>query len=159
MYDREDEKNLIDVLKIVLYFANSTSKKLYKTKLNKLLFYSQFLYYKIFKQRLIKDDFIRDYHGPTIPDLDQYLMLFSDLGFIELNATAYGTVIIPKVNINGSEYDERELDILKRILYKFDTYTASDISDYSHKEPLWEEASLKSVINVEEAYRLNDLQV
>ena len=42
------QKNLINISKMVLYFANHTSTKLYQTKLNKLLFYAQFLHFKKF---------------------------------------------------------------------------------------------------------------
>ena len=36
--------NLKTFAKLVLFFANNTKTRLYKTKLNKLLFYTQFLF-------------------------------------------------------------------------------------------------------------------
>lgn len=159
MYDENDEKNIVEVVKLILYFANNTTTKLYKTKLNKLLFYVQFLYYKTFKERLIKDDFICDYHGPTIPDLDYYLNSFEQLGFIELDTTNYGTVIYPKQKLAKDDYTDNERDVLKKVLKTFDKVTATEISDYSHKETLWSNTALKEIISVERANELNDLRI
>lgn len=159
MYDENDKKNTGKVVKIILYFANNTTTKLYKTKLNKLLFYVQFLYYKTFKERLIRDDFICDYHGPTIPDLDYYLNSFDELGFIELHTTNYGTVIYPKIIIAKDDYTDNERDILKKVLKTFDKVTATEISDYSHKETLWFNTNMKEIISVERANELNDLRI
>lgn len=159
MYDSSNKSNLVEVAKLILYFANNTTTKLYKTKLNKLLFYTQFLYYKEFKERLIGDDFICDYHGPTIPDLDQYLYDFCNLGFIELSNTGYGTVIIPKLRISSKDYNKREKYVLEKILKKFDKFTSTEISDYSHKESLWIKTQIKDVINIERVNELNDLQI
>ena len=42
----EEKKSKLNLLKYTLFFANKSKKNLYKTKLNKLLFYTQFIYYK-----------------------------------------------------------------------------------------------------------------
>lgn len=159
MYDENDSKNLVEVVKLILYFANNTTTKLYKTKLNKLLFYVQFLYYKRFKERLIKDDFIRDFHGPTIQDLDDYLNSFEKLGFIELSSTNYGTVIYPMIRIGKEGYTENEKEVLNKVLKKFDKVTSTQISDYSHREKLWFNTEMKEIISIERANELNDLHI
>lgn len=152
----KEKENLYNILKIVVYFAHHSSRKLYKTKLNKLLFYTQFLYYKLYKKRLLADDFICDYYGPVLDDLDQYLQLFSEIGVINIENTQFGNTIESEKLIPLSEYSENELFVLKRVSDQFDSFTSRDISEYSHKEALWEECDYKEVIRLEEADKLNE---
>jgi uncharacterized phage-associated protein len=155
----EDKKldNMFNLAKIILYFANYTGDNLYKTKLQKLLFYTQFLYYKTYSLRLLEDDFICDYYGPVIENLDEYLNIFCQSGFIRLANTNYGTIITPRIVIGKEEYTEEEKEILKRVLKKFDKFTATEISIYSHNEKLWKRGEIKCKIDIERAAELNDL--
>lgn len=145
-----------NLIKYILFFANNTKRDLYKTKLNKLLFYTQFLYYKDNKERLLQDEFICDYHGPTISKLDLYLDDFEKSNFISKKKTEFGNVIIPRVVLKDEEYSAEELKVLYKVLNKFDSYTSARISEYSHKEKLWDEKNIKEVISIERAKELNE---
>lgn len=153
---RDDKKNLLELIKLILYFANNTTTNLYITKLNKLLFYTQFYYYKINNERLIADDFICDYYGPVIPDIDQYLKLFTELGFIKLESTEYGKIVVPKIRIKKDDYEKDEKKVLHKVLNKFDDYTSRQVSNYSHRESLWKDTKIKNIISIERAQELND---
>lgn len=148
--------NLKIFAKLVMYFLNHTNTKLYKTKMNKLLFYTQFLYYKEYKENLLNGIFICDYYGPVLENIDLYLEVLESKNFIELNSTNYGLYIEPKGYLNDKVYTEKELFILKRVLNKFKDYTSYDISEYSHKENLWKDTNLKEIIPLEKAGELND---
>lgn len=149
--------NLIELAKLVLYFANNSTEKLYKTKLQKLLFYTQFLYYKLYNEKLIEDDFINDYFGPAIACLDEYLDSFESAGLIKLCNTNYGITIIPKIVLSKEDYNENEKEVLKRVLKKFDSLTAAEISSYSCEEKIWQEENFQGIIDIERALELHDL--
>lgn len=152
-----ERKNVLNLLKYVLFFANKSTKNLYKTKLNKLLFYTQFMYYKKYKIRLIEDDFISDFYGPAIEKIDEYLDEFQNKKFIEKVQSDFGTVILPEVNLKDDFYKDEELDILYTVLKKFDKFTSAQISEYSHRETLWTETNTKDVIDIERANELHEI--
>lgn len=154
-YTKNKEATL-NLAKSVLFFANNTSEKLYKTKLNKLLFYTQFLYFKIYKEQLLDFSFIKDYHGPAMKQLDEYLDMFSKFKFIMLEKSGYGVVIQPNIILSRECYLPFEIKIMDKVLHKFDKFTAHEISEYSHREPLWKNTILKEKIDISRACELND---
>lgn len=153
----EEKKGKLNLLKYTLFFANKSKKNLYKTKLNKLLFYTQFIYYKKYKIKLLNDDFICDFYGPVIDDIDSYLSEFENKKFIERIHSQFGTIIMPEVALKDDYYEEQELDVLYSVLNKFDKFTSAQISEYSHKESLWSEDCIKEVIDIERAGELQDI--
>ena len=153
----EERKSKLNLLKYILFFANKSKKNLYKTKLNKLLFYTQFIYYKKYKERLLIDDFICDFYGPAIENIDSYLIEFESKKFIRLLHSQFGNIIMPEVVLNDESYEEKELDILYSVLKKFDKFTSAQISEYSHNELLWSEDHIKEVIDIERAEELKNI--
>lgn len=151
------KKDALRFIKIVLFFANNSSQKLYKTKLNKLLFYTQFLYHKKFHEKLLQDEFICDHYGPVLEHLDAYLDILAEINSITLKETDYGTIIVPEIAIDDSAYNVYEMEILANILKAFDHCTARQISQYSHEESLWINTPLKEVIPVKRSYELRDV--
>ncbi len=151
------EEAILQLAKVVLFFANSSSMRLYKTKLNKLLFYTKFLYFKKFQGSLFAGDFICDHYGPVLDDLDLYLDILRKNNIIDTIFTDYGTIVVPKVKLNESVYSSKEMSVLRSVLNKFDSYTSREISDYSHRESLWCNTKIKETINLERAIELNEL--
>lgn len=151
-----DSMDLKEFAKLVIYFANHTKNRLYKTKLNKLLFYTQFLFYKDYEKRLLNKEFICDYYGPVIQDIDSLLDQLEKLGLIEFKTNEYGKYVDTRYKLSEDNYSKEELFILKKVSEKFEDYSSSEISDYSHKESLWKESSLKDIIPLELACDLNE---
>lgn len=145
-----------ELLKIILFFTSNSTNLIYKTKLNKLLFYAQFLYYKKYKKVLINKVFIKDYYGPVVEDLDVSLCQFKKMGVIDVLQTRFGEVIKSPIRLNMSNFEKQELEVLHKVINEFDRYTSREISDYSHEELLWIKARYKDEIKIEEAYLLNE---
>lgn len=150
-------ENLLSISKVVLFFANNSKRKLYKTKLNKLMFYTQFLYYKLYNSKFIDCEFIKDYHGPVLEDMSGILNLLESAKIISLNEDKYGTSINGLVKLSDDAYSDKQLYVLNKVQDKFQDYTAADISEYSHKESLWENTKLKGYIKLNRAQELNEL--
>lgn len=157
MDENKKLNNLLELAKLVLYFANSNTEKLYKAKLQKLLFYTQFLYYKLYGERLIEDDFISDYSGPSIIGLDEYLDIFESAGLIKLCNTNYGVSIMPKIVLSKDDYSAEEKEVLKRVHKKFDKLTSTEMSLHSYDEQFWNEEKIQGIIEIERAIELHDL--
>ncbi len=126
-----------------LYFAECSHP--FKTKLNKLLFYSDFDHFRACAQSITGLKYAAIPHGP-VPN--QYEFLFEALveeGIIrkEYGVIGYGEVeqILPTGNIHfdASLFSPPELESIKYIAEKFKEMSASDIAAVSHQEPAWED--------------------
>lgn len=142
---------LVKFAKAVLYFVNHSDKPIYRTKLNKLLFYAQFYHYKNYQEELLSETFVKDFYGPVIQDLDRRLSVLVDAGLLELKEVGFGTTIHPKVSLSNDIYNREELDTLNHVNSYFSDFSAREISDYSHNEPLWSNVALKEVISLSKA--------
>ncbi|WP_273327837.1 Panacea domain-containing protein [Vallitalea guaymasensis] len=155
-YGEYSHDTLIQLAKVILYFARYSSQNMYKTKLNKLLFYAQFLYYKIYRYRLIDTEFIKDYYGPVLNDLDDKLDILKKANLIELRKDPFGEVVLPVILLKENAYSKKELEVLEIVRKQFDNYSSRKISQYSHEESLWLETDLKEIIEIERANELRD---
>ena len=122
---------------MVLFFANK-STELLKTKLIKLLNYSDMVFYK---ENGISISGLRYAHLPYGPVPDHFDMI---LGKMAADHIAHIDVfydgvyekhqVIPECDIPEGVLSEAELDVLNRIYEKFKNFGSVEISDYSHKE-------------------------
>jgi len=149
-----ESDNLIQIAKVIIYFASNSSKKLFKTKLHKLMFYAQFVYYKRYKKKLFNADFICNYYGPTLENLDTYLNILQSAKLLKCENTCYGTTISSKVNLEQNSYTEEEEEVLSEVNNKFESFNATRISKYSHEEKLWDEDKIGQKIPIEQAEEL-----
>lgn len=152
------KEDKIKILKYILYYLNTSRKNTYITKINKLLFYTQFLYFKKYNIRLLNVEFVKDRYGPVIQDLNLLIKEYNDKELLNMVENLYGTYLVPLVKLNPLAYDECELNILREISNKFDTFTALEISNYSHEESLWLNTGDKEIINLDRACELNDFE-
>lgn len=122
---------------MVLFFAHKSSELL-KTKLMKLLNYSDMIFYK---ENGISISGLKYAHLPYGPVPDNFDML---LGKMEADHIAHIDVfydgayekhqVVPECDIPEDILSEKEIEVLERVYEKFKDFGSSDISDYSHKE-------------------------
>lgn len=122
---------------MVLFFAHKSSGLL-KTKLMKLLNYSDMIFYK---ENGISMSGLKYAHLPYGPVPENFDMLF---GKMSADHIAHIEVIydngyekhqvIPECDFPAGVLSEEELDVLERIYVKFKDFGSVDISNYSHKE-------------------------
>lgn len=152
-----DVYRMVEFLKLVLYLLNNCKKSIYRTKLNKLLFYTQFLYKKRYDKMLLEDwDFRYDYFGPVLENLDEKLEVLAKVGAIGLVEDQFGSIIYPKKVLDIKEYTQEEIDVLNRVINQFDSFTSREISEYSHKELFWNDDRRGQVIDIDDAEKLKD---
>lgn len=122
---------------MVLFFAHKSSELL-KTKLMKLLNYSDMIFYK---ENGISISGLKYAHLPYGPVPENFDML---LGKMSADHIAHIEVfydngyekhqVIPECDIPEGVLSEEELEVLERIYIKFEDFGSVDISKYSHKE-------------------------
>lgn len=122
---------------MVLYFAHS-QKGLLKTKLLKLLNYSDMIFYK---ENGISMSGAKYVHLPYGPVLDNFDLLF---GTMSANHLAHIEVVfdngyechqvVPECDVPDGVLSVNEIAVLDRICAKFARFGSAEISNYSHKE-------------------------
>ncbi len=122
---------------MVLFFAHR-STELLKTKLMKLLNYSDMIFYK---ENGISISGVRYAHLPYGPVPENFDIL---LGTMAADHIAHIEVfydngyekhqVIPEEEIPDGVLSEEELAVMERIYEKFASFGSVDISNYSHKE-------------------------
>lgn len=122
---------------MVLFFAHK-STGLLKTKLMKLLNYSDMVFYK---ENGISISGLRYAHLPYGPVPDNFDMILGKmaadhLAHIEvIYEGAYEKhLVIPECDVPEGVLSDSEVEMLNRIYEKFKSFGSVEISDYSHKE-------------------------
>ena len=135
---------------MVLFFAHESSELL-KTKLMKLLNYSDMIFYK---ENGISMSGLKYAHLPYGPVPEHFDML---LGKMEADHIAHIEVIydngyekhqvIPECDMPKDILSQEELDVLQRIFVKFKDFGSVDISNYSHNEKGYNDTKQGEIIS------------
>lgn len=164
MYSKYDEKIDTGYMKfdpqklfnMILYFAG---EGILKTKLMKLLWYSDFL---MFKRNLISisgTPYWRFSHGPVPVHHDTLIGFLESLDIITINEEEKNGYI--KITLSANEpfdktiFEEDELQILNYINHYFKDYGSVQISEISHQEDGWKENSNRKIISYNYAIKLS----
>lgn len=145
--------NLKKFKQMVAFFA--VREKPYKTKLNKLLFYADFYFFKKYGGSISGSKYICHNYGP-VPD--QYESLYANLNNVEIKEDLYGEYIAPLAEFDDSVFSKEELDMLEFVYQKFKHKYAKTISDFSHDEEGWIKTPFKEYISYEFAHNLDPMR-
>lgn len=134
---------------MVLFFTHR-SKELLKTKLMKLLNYSDMIFYKENGISISGAKYVHFPYGPVPENFDILLgtMEASHIVHIEV---AYENgyekhQVVPECEMPEGILSEGELKVLERICTKFAGFGSADISNYSHKEKGYSETKQGEII-------------
>ncbi len=150
-------KPQIDKIKnMVLFFLNKNDG-VFETKLNKLLFYSDFLCFKEYGIGISGLRYKAIQFGP-VPL--KYSTTYESIGGTEFQTELFangnaGKKVIGTERFNPSFFTESELSILERVQERFKCYNTAEISEESHKEDAWIENKEKhKIIKYDYAFKL-----
>lgn len=117
----------------------------YLTKLNKLMFYADYYFFKEYKFSLSGAKYIRDYYGP-VPE--KFSTLYDNIKEIEIIENERGSFTSALINKSEEEiFNEQELEILNFVYERFKNMYANEIKDFSHEEKCWIETPNKDLIS------------
>lgn len=128
------------ISQVIAYFNDKI--ELYKTKLNKLLFYSDFVMYQKTGHSITGIQYRAIPYGPVPAEYEKlYLKLKDDqkidileVGFDNGN---YGEKIRSVQKIALDSLTELEINVLKNIINQFKNMTTKQVVDISHSELAW----------------------
>lgn len=151
--------NLNKFKEMVMYFTAQLQP--WKTQLNKLLFYADFLNYKRTGYSISGTRYRAINMGPVPNNYKSILEHISNEGYVEIQETVFGEGIgeqfkpNTKHKFDKSLFDEQELKALKDVVAKFKGKSTSDVIEISHKEKAWKEnEKKKGLISYKYAFEL-----
>lgn len=125
----------------------SRCKNLYKTKLQKAMFFLDYYCFGQTSSSLTGIAYAHAPYGPVINDKDTLLYALQQQGEIELVQTEWGEIVTPLVN-SDEMFTERELGYINLVAKAVDTFeTASQISGFSHELAAWKETKNGEIID------------
>ena len=138
-YKKPSLERLVEVM---VFFAQQLRP--WKTKLNKLLFYSDFLHFKEFGVSLTGSRYCALQMGP-VPEHYQSVFEYAarrrNVKVEEISFTNGGTgekfSIGEDREFNPDLFEERELQTMERVCKQFEALNTQEIIHISHREPAW----------------------
>lgn len=124
---------------MVSYFAENIKGNLYKTKLFKLLWYADMYFFKEYTVSISGMNYVHFQYGPVPREYSFLLGLMEKLGAISIveaeNSYGSGDVIMAREDyVHVGNLTGDELQILDKVIEKFGSMSAAQISNQSHKE-------------------------
>ncbi len=125
---------------VILYFIDKCGG-IFNTKMNKLLFYTDFFHYRQHGQALTGLSYRAIQYGPVPVRWDRVFSLLDHIEqeLIEHESGASGTRLISSQKPDLSMFSPGELSTLETIAKRFQETSASEISAISHKEKAWKQ--------------------
>jgi putative zinc finger/helix-turn-helix YgiT family protein len=149
--------DLVKLYNVILFYSRTG---VLKSKLNKLLFYTDF---KHFKETTLSVTGLRYAHLPYGPVPDNYAMYYAAMlsrglvEFIEVNypkgyvGEVLQAIEQPDLNI----FSASELRVMASVMEYFEEYNASQIQEFSHKEKGYQQTKDGEIISYAFAKDLN----
>ncbi len=129
----------------------------YKTKMNKLLFYTDFLSYKKYARGLTGLSYKAIQHGPVPNNWNKIYSAFDDINLeiVELPSGEECEKLVSEAKCDESKFTPEQLDVLNTVCNTFGKMTSKQISEISHKEKAWtENVEAKAQIDYKYAFEL-----
>jgi putative zinc finger/helix-turn-helix YgiT family protein len=152
--------NLEKMINLIVYIAEKTNG-VFTTKLNKLLWYMDFLYFKGYTISITGSDYVHLPLGPVPNEYKWIIAAALDGDFIGEEEISYssgytGLQYKAVMNINNEYFSQNERKILDFIIDYFKEYNCEDIKEMSHKEKAYRETQMNQRISYKYA---NDLSI
>lgn len=128
---------------ILLYILERCAGKpnVGETLLYKLLYFSDFNYYELYEEHLSGAEYRKLPYGPVPQKLDSIInQMIVNKQLKRFKADYHGypqTRYIPLTKPNLSSFKANEKDVIDKVIDQYSDWSASAISDYSHKDMPW----------------------
>jgi uncharacterized phage-associated protein len=128
----------------VLYFIKYCNNQyLHATKLNKLLYYLDFIYFRDYKKSVTGDSYIHQGFGPVPAHIDEILAELKSDGAIDIEAVPHNDIEMINFEMkDDSKFDEtvfnpKQKKLLKQICNEFGSWPTEKIVAQTHLEAPW----------------------
>ena len=111
------------------------------TVLYKLLYFIDFDYYEKYEEQLMGLTYIKNHHGPTPKEFIKVVEQMKMAGELEEVKSKYFTYeqkkYIPVIHPDLSQISGQELELIDDVLNRLAAKSATELSEYSHKDTPW----------------------
>ena len=130
-----------DRLKNIVLFFIDRCNGVFNTKMNKLLFYTDFLSYKMRGMGMTGLAYKAIQYGPVPQRWDLVYGLIDEVSseIIAFSSGYTGVKLCSELQPNMTEFTKEEIGILNAVFEKFKNTPANVISEMSHEENAWKE--------------------
>ncbi len=160
------QKNLKKFKEVLLYVLEKVGSKsnVGMTVLYKLLYFIDFDYYEKFEEQLIGATYIKNHFGPTPVEFKKIVELMESRGELETVKSKYflheQTKYLPRREPDISVLNAREIKHIDEVLSRLSDKSATELSEYSHKDVPWITAEDGRPLSYESVfYRTKDTSV
>ncbi|MDE3213876.1 MAG: DUF4065 domain-containing protein [Bacteroidota bacterium] len=127
-----------------------------ETLLYKLLYFSDFNFYELYEEHLTGAQYRKLPYGPVPQKLDSIITQMIEKGQLKRIKTEYHgypqTRYIPLDKADLTKMTAAEKDVIDRVIERFSDWSASAISEYSHKDLPWKATGDSDIIDYELAF-------
>lgn len=135
--------------------AYQNKETMYPTKMNKLLFYVDFMFFKLFRRSVTGTMYFKLQYGP-VPRFSDFHYDMNELIIMESDDERRW--MLPKTHdLKITKLDEKEKQVALSVYSFFTKHRAKDISEYSHKELAWMETELGKPISYAYADKIESI--
>lgn len=132
-------QSLSHLKNILLYILNQTGE-VFCTKMNKLLFYADFLSYRRYRVAMTGLSYRAIDYGPVPERWDRVYSCFDEIiqeprSFGEKE----GNVLVATIQADADKLTSAEIEILNEVCARFSSCTSSEMTRISHDEDAWRE--------------------
>lgn len=143
---------------ILLYILSQCAGKpnVGETVLYKLLYFSDFNYYELYEEHLTGATYRKLPYGPVPQKIDSVVNQMLDEGQLQRVKTDYHgypqTRYLPLVKTDLTQLKASEKEAIDRVIEQMSDWSATAISNYSHKDMPWVATKEGEVVNYELAF-------
>lgn len=160
------QKNLKKFKEVLLYILEKVGSKsnVGMTVLYKLLYFVDFDYYEKFEEQLVGATYIKNHFGPTPVEFKKIVESMEERGELETVKSKYfqheQTKYLPRRESDISVLNAKEIKHIDEVLSRLSDKSATELSEYSHKDVPWITAEEGRPLSYESVfYRTKDTSV
>lgn len=129
----------ISKLKNILLYFIEKGHGVFITKMNKLLFYTDFISYRECGKSMTGLKYKAIQFGPVPVRWDRIYSFYDEIHqeIVQLSNDREGTMLVSKLSPVMADFNDEELEILGAVYQRFEKESPARISDTSHKEEAW----------------------
>ncbi|MFA5791441.1 MAG: type II toxin-antitoxin system antitoxin SocA domain-containing protein [Candidatus Paceibacterota bacterium] len=137
------QKNLKKFKEVLLYVLEKVGSKsnVGMTVIYKLLYFIDFDYYEKFEEQLVGATYIKNHFGPTPVEFKKIVESMESKGELETVKSKYflheQTKYLPRREPDISVLNAKEIKHIDEVLSRLSDKSATELSEYSHKDVPW----------------------
>ncbi|MFA5162579.1 MAG: type II TA system antitoxin MqsA family protein [Elusimicrobiales bacterium] len=138
--------DLRKTIQMILYIVNHL-KETFKTKINKMLWYADFLHFKRHMISISGNGYVHLDFGPVPNHYDLILSKMVEDKLLRKEERKFGEAISALVTPNAREFTETEKEALDFVIGKFKNSSCNEISQQSHNESPYKNTATRERIS------------